>query len=104
MIYQKKPYIIYIPDSEDQDIKNLYIQGYYDIINGLKNGSIINGLKNGSIYFENKYFNITEAINRIIYYINNDFLIESNLCKFYDSFELNCKNSTKNFINYLKTN
>lgn len=94
MIYQKKPYIIYIPDSEDQDIKNLYIQGYYDIINGLKNGSI---------YFENKFFNIKETINKIIYYINNNFLIDSNLSKFYESFELNCKNNTKNFINYLKS-
>ena len=94
MIYQKKPYIIYIPDSEDQDIKNLYIQGYYDIINGLKNGSI---------YFENKFFNIKETINKIIYYINNNFLIDSNLSKFYESFKLNCKNNTKNFINYLKS-
>ena len=95
MIYQKKPYIMFIPDSEDENIKDLYIQGYYDIINGLKNGSF---------YFENKYLNVTGAINKVIYYIKNDFLIESSLSDFYKSFELDCKNNTKNFINYLIKN
>ena len=70
MIYQKKPYIIFIPDSEDPNIKKEYNQGYYDIINGLKNGSI---------YFENKFLNITQAIKKVKYYIKNDFLIEPNL-------------------------
>ena len=46
IIYRKKPFIIYVPDAKDPNIINLYNQGYYDIINGLKNGSI---------YFENKF-------------------------------------------------
>ena len=92
MIYQRKPYIIFIPDLEDPNIKNIYIQGYYDIMNGLKNGSID---------FQNKYLKLTEAINKILSYIKNDFLIDLNLSKFYDGFEFNCKNNTKSFINYL---
>jgi CDP-glycerol glycerophosphotransferase (TagB/SpsB family) len=92
MIYQKKPYIIFIPDSEDPNIKKEYNQGYYDIINGLKNGSI---------FFENKFFNINQTIKKVIYYIKNGFLIEPKLYNFYESFELNCTNNTKSFINYL---
>lgn len=48
-IYQKKTFILFIPDLDDPNIKKLYIQEYYDIINGLKNNSI---------YFENKDFYI----------------------------------------------
>ena len=92
MIYQRKPYIIYIPDLEDPNNKDNYIQGYYDIINGLKNGSID---------FENKYLNFEQVINKTLYYINNDFLIDLKLSKFYDSFDFKCKNNTKTFINYL---
>ena len=92
MIYQRKPYIIFIPDLEDPNIENIYIQGYYDIINGLKNGSID---------FQNKYLKLTEVINKTLSYIKNDFLIDLNLSKFYDSFEFNCRNNTKSFINYM---
>ena len=40
IIYQRKPYLIFIPDVEDPKNKENYIQGYYDIINDLKNGSL----------------------------------------------------------------
>ena len=92
MIYQRKPYLIFIPDIFDPNIKNIYEGGYYDIINSFKNGRI---------NFENTFFNIKETVKKIIYYIKNNFKIESKLEKFYNSFELNCKNNTKNFINYL---
>ena len=92
MIYQRKPYIIFIPDSEDKNIKNIYNEGYYDIINGLKNGSID---------FQNKYFKLDEVINKTLSYIKNGFLIDLKLSNFYDSFEFKCKNNTKTFINYL---
>ena len=92
MIYQRKPYLIFIPDIEDPKNKENYKQGYYDIINGLKNGSL---------YFENKYLKLEEAIDKILYYIKNNFTIESKLSVFYDSFEFNCKNNTRTFINYL---
>ena len=92
-IYQNKPFILYIPDLEEPFLQDIYINQYYDIINGLKNGSI---------YFENKYFKITEAIKTIIIYINNNFTLEKNLIHFYNYLNLNCRNNTINLINYLK--
>ena len=62
---------------------------------------MINSFKNGTIKFENIYLNINEAINKIIYYINNDFQIEPKLVKFYDSFGLKKGNNINKFINYL---
>ena len=93
MIYQKKPFIIYIPDVDDININNLYSQQYLDIIYGLRNNSI---------YFENKFFNINDTINKIIYYINNNFTLDKKLKKFYQIFNFTKKNHTKQLINYLK--
>ena len=95
MIYQKKPIVLFIPDAYDNKIKYLYRPGYCDIINSLKNGSI---------YFENKFFNIKDTINKTIFYINNNFKLEKRLKIFYDSFQLNYKNNTNKFINYLINN
>ena len=92
-IYQRKPYIMFIPDGEDPNINLFYDFDYCNIINSLKNGTI---------YFENKYFNINEVINKIIYYIKNNFKIEEYLKIFYDSFEFKCGNNTQKFINYLE--
>ena len=92
-IYQKKPFILFIPDLDDPNIKELYIQEYYDIINGLKNNSI---------YFENKFFELKEIINKIIYYIHNNFTSENKLKKFYKYFNLNSTNNTYKLINYIK--
>jgi hypothetical protein len=93
MIYQKKPFIIYIPDADDININNLYSQQYLDVIYGLRNNSI---------YFENKFFNIKDTINKIIYYINNNFKLEKKLEKFYQIFNFTKKNHTKQLINYIK--
>ena len=92
MIYQYKPYIMFIPDADDPNIKHNYNKGYYEIIDSLKNGTL---------YFQNKFFTINETINKTISYINNNFKIEPYMKKFYDEFEFNCKNNTKSFINYL---
>ena len=92
-IYQKKPFILYVPDSDDPNIKDIYIEQYYDIIKGLKNGTI---------FFKNKFFDLDKTINKIIYYIQNNFHIESSMKKFYNSFHLNGTNNTKIFIDYLK--
>ena len=94
LIYQRKPVIIYIPDYEDPNIKNLYSDNYYNLINSLGNGTI---------YFENKFDNIKEVINKIIYYINNDFKLEKKIEEFYDGFELKCKpNNIQTFIDIVK--
>ena len=59
-------------------------------------------MKNGSIEFENKYFEINETINKIMYYINNNFKLEPKLEDFYNSFNLKNTDFINNFINYLK--
>ena len=93
LIYRKKPYIIYIPDSNDPNIKDIYKQDYY---------YLIESMKNGTINFENKYFNINETVEKIIYYINNNFKLEKKLEKYYESFEFKTGNNIDKFINYLK--
>ena len=93
LIYRRKPFIIYIPDANDPEIKDLYKNNYYELIQSMKNGSI---------EFENKYFEINETINKIMYYINNNFKLEPKLEDFYNSFNLKNTDFINNFINYLK--
>ena len=94
IIYREKPFVIYIPDANDPNISNIYNENYCQLINSIKNGTI---------EFENKYFNINEAINKIIYYINNNFTLDEKLKNFYYNIELKKeKNNTNNFINFLK--
>lgn len=92
MIYQNKPYIMFIPDANDKEIRYTYEKGYFELIESLKNGSL---------YFQNIFFNIKETVQKTIYYIENNFILDSKLKKFYDSFELKCNNNTDKFINYL---
>ena len=92
-IYQKKPYIMYIPDYQDPNISFFYDNDYCNIINNLKNETI---------YFENKCFTINDIINKIKYYIYSDFKLEQKLEDFYNSFEFKCGNNTQKFINYLE--
>ena len=93
MIFQRKPYIMFIPDSDDPNIFDFYDLEYCNLINDLRNEKI---------YFENKFFKINEVIKKIIHYINNDFKLEENLIKFYDTFEFNCRNNTQRFFDYLE--
>ena len=92
LIFRRKPFIIFIPDANDPQIKDIYTKDYYELIESMKNGTI---------EFMNKYFNINETINKIIYYINNDFNLEPKMLKFYDSFQLRKGNYINKFINYL---
>lgn len=92
LIYRKKPYIIFIPDSYDPLIVNKYSKEYY---------LLIKDMRNNIIKFENKFFTVEKAINKIIYYINNNFELEQKLKKFYDSFEFKHENSINKFIEYL---
>jgi CDP-glycerol glycerophosphotransferase (TagB/SpsB family) len=93
-IYRRMPFIMYIPDAIDPEIKYLYEDKYYELINSLKNGTII---------FENKFFELNNTIKKILYYIRKDFTLEPKIEKFYDSFNLKKFNITSNFINYLKS-
>ena len=91
-MYRRKPFIIYIPDANDPNIRNIYKKDYY---------KLIESLKNGTIDFENKFFDIKSTVEKIIYYIKNNFIIDKKLSEFYDSFELKQGPNINNFINYL---
>jgi len=92
MMVRKKPYIIFIPDSDEPNLNIIYTKNYYNLINDLIKGNI---------NFENRFFNIEGVITKIIYYINNKFELETKLKKFYDSFQLEVYNNTQKCINYL---
>ena len=93
IMYRRKPFIIYIPDANDEHLEDIYAKEYVDLINKMKNGDI---------KFENKFFDFNDVINKIIYYIINNFQLERKLEKFYDSFELNKEGKIINtFIEYL---
>ena len=92
-IYRKKPFVLFVPDAQDPTIKDIYIEPYYDIIASLKNNSL---------YFENKFFDLEKAVDKIIYYINNKFNVEKKMINFYKSFNLTGINNTKIFIEYIK--
>ena len=92
-MYLNKPFVMYIPDNKEINIKKFYSENYINLINGLKDGSIS---------FINKYFDINQVVDKIIYYINNNFIIEKKVADFYKSFNLTCENNTMKFINYLE--
>ena len=92
IMYRRKPYIIYIPDLYDPEIKLRYDDNYYQLIESLKNGTII---------FENKVYSVEQAVDKIKYYIQNNFRLDSRLEIFYDSFDLKIGNNTNKFISYL---
>ena len=92
-IYLNKPYIMFIPDGEDPNITIYYNKDY---------SNLIKSLKEDSIQFMNKFFDINQVVDKIIYYINNEFKLENNLIEFYRSFNLSCGNNTMKFINYLE--
>ena len=92
-IVQKKPLILFIPDGLDNNLKEIYEKEYYETI--LK-------LKNGTIYLYELFLNINDVINKIVYYIKNDFSLEYKKLEFYNQFNLDNQNNTIKFINYLK--
>jgi CDP-glycerol glycerophosphotransferase (TagB/SpsB family) len=87
-----KPFVIYIPDAEDKTIKKSYTNDYI---------KLINNMKSGKIEFKNKCNTINETVDKIISYIDNNFKLEPDLKKFYDSFNFKIKNNTNEFIDYL---
>ena len=92
MIYRKKPYIIFIPDAKDPNIKNNYNERTYNIIKNFTNKDFD---------FKNVFFDINSTIKKINYYINNNFSLEKQLKKFYEGFHFNYNQTINEFINYL---
>ena len=92
-IYQRKPVIIYIPDHNDTLINLNYKKTYCELIQLMKNGTI---------EFENQFFNIDSVINKIIFYLSNNFNLDEKLKIFYDSLNLKQNNNIYEFIKYIK--
>ena len=91
-VYMRRPYVLYIPDIDEPNITNLYKPEYFDFYEKVKEGTII---------FENMVYSVKEVIDKIIYYINNDFILNEEIETFYDSFGIKKENNTENLINYL---
>ena len=94
MIYRRKPYIIYIPDLNDSKIKKIYNSHSYNVINKFKTNKY---------QFENVNFDINSTINKINYYIDNDFKLDDKLKEFYNKFNLKKGNIIDGFIKYILT-
>ena len=92
LMFRKKPFIIYIPDGNDPTIKRLYKPDYY---------GLIEAMKNNTIEFENKFFSISDTINKIIFYIQIDFALDEKLERFYQMFGFKMERSIDKFIDYL---
>ena len=91
-VYMRKPYICYIPDFDDPKVREIYTPEYFEFYENIKNGKT---------KFENVVYNVSELIDKIIYYINNDFTLEKKIQNFYDSFDIRKGNNTEQMINYL---
>ena len=92
-IVQKKPLILYIPDGLDPNLCNIYVTQYSETITKLKNGLI--NIIEIFLYLE-------DVINKIIYYIENNFVLEEEKVKQYKEFRLKAKGNTRKFIKYIK--
>ena len=92
IIYRKKPYIIFIPDYYDPNLKKLYSKNTYDIIKKFETNYY---------QFENIYFDINSTVNKINYYIDNGFKLEPQLKKFYNEFNFKSENTINKIINYI---
>ena len=92
-MYRKKPFILYVPDLYDSNIRNIYYKDYY---------YLIESIKNKKIKFNNIYFSINKTINKIIGYINRNFSLDKKSKKFYKEFGLKKGNNIKKIISYIK--
>ena len=92
-IVQKKPLILYIPDGLDTNLKDIYSYQYYETITKLKNGMI---------FLIEIFLYLKDVINKIIYYIKNNFALENEKLLVYKEFRLKNKGNTKRFIKYIK--
>ena len=93
MIYIGKPIALYIPDIEEPNMTDLYRPECFDVIESLRNETI---------EIENLCFDVKEIVDKIIFYIKNNFKLDNKLKKFYDSFGFKKEKGIEKFIEYLK--
>ena len=91
-VYLNRPYVLYIPDLDDPEIEDIYKPEYYEFYEKIKSGQV---------KIDNLFFNVDDLINKIKFYINNDFILEDNIQNFYDSFGIQRGNNIDKLINYL---
>ena len=93
LMYRRKPFIIYVPDSNDPKIRKIYAPDYI---------YLIESMNKGKFELENQCHTVKQTVKKIIYYINNNFKLDEKLIKFYEIFGLkNSNNNIDSFINYL---
>ena len=92
-VVQKKPLILFIPDGLEPNLQDIYSDEYYEIITKIKNGII---------YLGEVFVDLDKVINKIIYYIKNNFTLENEKLEFYKRFNLKNFGNTNKFINYIR--
>ena len=92
LMYRRKPFIIYVPDSNDKEAKKMYSKDYV---------YLIESMNKGLFQLENQCYNVNQTVEKIIYYVNNNFELDSTLIKFYKNFGFKNGNNIEKFINYL---
>lgn len=91
MIYREKPFVIFIPDSNDPTLSAIYDHCY---------SKLIKDIKDGTISFQNSFFNVEDTVNKINFYIKNNFNLEPKLKEFYNKFGLKKENNTNSNISF----
>ena len=94
LMYRRKPFVLFVPDSDDPNIYDLYTEDY---------SKLINDMNNRKFNVTNHFFTVEETVDKIIYYINNNFTLDEELSKYYEIFGFKKDNNIDNFINYLKS-
>ena len=92
-VVQRKPLILFIPDGLEPNLQSIYSNKYYEIITKIKNGII---------YLGEVFVDLDRVINKIIYYIKNNFTLENEKLEFYKRFNLKNFGNTNKFINYIR--
>ena len=92
LMYRRKPIVLYVPDSNDNLISEIYMDDYIQLINSMEEGKFL---------VENKCNNVNQTVERIIFYINNNFKLDSKLVNYYNIFGLKTSNNIDKFIKYL---
>ena len=91
-VYLNRPYVLFIPDLDDPEIEDNYKPEYFEYYEKIRNGKV---------KLDNFFYTVDDLINKTMYYINNDFVMEDNIQSFYDSFGIKRGNNIDKLINYL---
>ena len=92
LMYREKPFVIYVPDSNDPNITDIYTDDYIQLIDRMNNGTFKT---------ENKCESVEETVEKIIYYIKKKFAIDDKLRRYFKYFNFIKGNNIDKFIKYL---